>query len=184
MYIKNGLKFSRLHEYEYNTSNEVLWCKLQPHRLPRGYSCLIIAVVYHPPTSDDEYLNSYLLDTLGIIESSFPQAAVIITGDFNRLNISHLKCQFQLKQLINFPTRGEAILDLILTNLKHFYEVPTRLAPFGLSDHYTISLIPKERKKNYIDKQNRHSSGYATEQETSSWEIPALYRMDNLRINE
>ena len=147
MYIKNGLKFSKLHEYEYNTSNEVLWCKLQPHRLPRGYSCLIIAVVYHPPTSDDEYLNSYLLDTLGIIESSFPQAAVIITGDFNRLNISHLKCQFQLKQLINFPTRGEAILDLILTNLKHFYQVPTRLARFGLSDHYTISLIPKERKK-------------------------------------
>ena len=147
MYIKNGLKFSRLNEYEYNSSNKVLWCKLQPHRLPRGYSCLIIAVVYHPPTSDDEYLNSYLLDTLGIIESSFPQAAAIITGDFNRLNISHLKCQFQLKQLINFPTRGEAILDLILTNLKHVYQVPTRLAPFGLSDHYTISPIPKERKK-------------------------------------
>ena len=52
-----------------------------------------------------------------------------------------------MKQLINFPTREEAILDLILTNLKHFYQVPTRLVTFGLSDHYTISLIPKERKK-------------------------------------
>ena len=84
---------------------------------------------------------------MGIIESSFPTAAIIITGDFNRLNISHLKCQFQLKQLVNFPTRGETTLYLILTNLKDFYQVPTRLAPFGLSDHNTISLIPKERKK-------------------------------------
>ena len=67
------------------------------HRLPRGFSCLIIAVVYHPPTSDDEYLSNYLLDTLGIIENSLPSAAIFITGDFNRLNISHLKCQFQLK---------------------------------------------------------------------------------------
>ena len=52
-----------------------------------------------------------------------------------------------MKQLINFPTRGEAILDLVLTNLNDFYQVPTRLAPFGLSDHYTISLILKESKK-------------------------------------
>ena len=142
MITRTTLKFSRLNEYGYNTSNEVLWCKLQPHRLPRGYSCLIIAVVYHPPTSDDEYFNSYLLDTLGIIESSFPQAAVIITGDFNRLNISHIKCQFQLKQLINFPTRGEAILDLILTNLKNFYQVPTRLTPFGQTPVRSLHYFP------------------------------------------
>ena len=61
MYIKNGLKFSRLNEYEYNSSNEVLWCKLQPHRLPRGYSCLIIAVVYHPQFQYIIGLNSFTL---------------------------------------------------------------------------------------------------------------------------
>ena len=32
--VEDSLKFSRLNEYENNTSNEVLWRKRQPHRLP------------------------------------------------------------------------------------------------------------------------------------------------------
>ncbi len=53
---------------------------------------------------------------------------IIFMGDLNRLrtssSISHL---FILKQLVNFPTRGERTLDVIL-----------KMAPFGLSDHFMI----------------------------------------------
>ena len=53
-----------------------------------------------------------------------PNAAIIITGDFNRLNVKQIINQFRLKQLVKFPTRGNRALDLILTNLDKFYQTP------------------------------------------------------------
>ena len=76
---------------------EVLWCKIDRNRLPRGFSYLIIGVVYHPPSADDNYMNNYLLNCLSFIESEFPNAAILIVGDFNRLDISQLETQFNLK---------------------------------------------------------------------------------------
>ena len=46
-----------------------------------------------------------------------------------------------MKQLINFPTRGEAILDLILTKLKHFYQVPNS-AYLGTKGHVSLRGRP------------------------------------------
>ena len=71
--------------YKRDTSIEVLWCKLCPRRLPRGFSYIIVGVVYHPPTADDEQMINYLINTLSEIEISIPNAAIILTGDFNRL---------------------------------------------------------------------------------------------------
>ena len=50
--------------------------------------------------------------------------AIIIAGDFNKLNIKLRN--FQLKQLVRSPTRGSNILDLVLTNLHIFYD-PTSI---------------------------------------------------------
>ena len=47
----------------------------------------MVGVVYHPPTADHEQKINYLINTLSEIESSIPHAAIILTGDFNRLNI-------------------------------------------------------------------------------------------------
>ena len=50
-----------------------------------------------------------------------------------------------MKQLVRVPTRGDQILDLILTNLPHLYEnnsVEMR-PPFGLSNHNVIILYLK-----------------------------------------
>ena len=120
-------------------SIEVLWCKLCPRRLPRGFSYLVVGVVYHPPTADDEQMINYLINTLSEIESSVPNAAIILAGDFSCLNTAQITIQFHLKQLVKFPTRGERTLDLILTNLNKFYQAPIKDPPFGLSDHYTRS---------------------------------------------
>ncbi|CAB3993338.1 Hypothetical predicted protein [Paramuricea clavata] len=35
-----------------NDDHEVLWCLLRPKRLPRGFSHIIAAVVYHPPDAN------------------------------------------------------------------------------------------------------------------------------------
>jgi hypothetical protein len=48
-----------------------------------------------------------------------------------------------------FPTRGERTLDLILTNLGTYYDIPQRFPPFGLSDHCTVAINPKQRAKEH-----------------------------------
>ena len=65
--------------------------------------------------------------------------------DFNKLNTFRLRNGFKLKQIIKFPTRGQNTLDLILTNLKSFYGDPKKLPPFGLSDHFSIKVLPLTR---------------------------------------
>ena len=68
-------------------------------------------------------------------------------GDLNRLDTSHINRQFKLKQLVKFRTRGTRTLDVILTNLSPFYDQPEKLPPFGLSDHFTIKVLPMIRSK-------------------------------------
>ena len=148
IYIKDSMKFTvlnRLQDPEMKA--EVLWCKIDRNRLPRGFSYLIIGVVYHPPSADDNYMNNYLLNCLSFIESEFPNAAILIVRDFNRLDISQLETQFNLKQIVKFNTRGERTLDLIITNLSNFYQSPVRFPPFGLADHFTIVTKPALRPK-------------------------------------
>ena len=70
----------------------------------------------------------------------------IIAGDFNRLNISTIKKHFRLKQIVKKPTRKNAILDVILTNIHDYYENPCTFPPFGLSDHNTVTVEGKERE--------------------------------------
>jgi hypothetical protein len=63
----------------------------------------------------------------------------------NILDTSRISRQFNLKQLVKFATRGERTLDVILTNLSKFYGNPQKLAPFGLSDHCTIKVLPRTK---------------------------------------
>ena len=36
-----------------------------------------------------------------------------------------------------------------LVGFRTFYQAPTKYPPFGLSDHYTVSITPGNRKKSY-----------------------------------
>ena len=61
--------------------------------------------------------------------------------------MSRLRSCYNLKQLVNFPTRGNNTLDIVLTNLSTYYDKPTKCAPFGLSDHVTIEIRPIKRSQ-------------------------------------
>lgn len=69
-----------------------------------------------------------------------------IGGDFNRQDVGRLCKSHRLKQKVNQPTRWEAMLDLVNTNLSHFYCVPAISNPLAISDHNVITIQPKERK--------------------------------------
>ena len=64
----------------------------------------------------NEMLN-YLIESMSFIEANYFSCGIIILGDFNHLNISRLITNFKLKQIINFPTCGQNMLDdFVLTN--------------------------------------------------------------------
>jgi hypothetical protein len=70
-----------------------------------------------------------------------------ITGDFNKLNLDLLCRQFGLRKCVKSPTRGNAILDQILTNMSHLFEPAQHLPPLGRSDHQCLLFKPKQRMK-------------------------------------
>jgi hypothetical protein len=85
------------------------------------------------------------MTSLSAVESTYPGVAIILLGDFNKLNVSNLKSSFKLKQIVPFPTQGPSSLDLIITNLQNYYDVPERRPAFGLSDHISVEVMPKLR---------------------------------------
>ena len=89
----------------------------------------------------------YLQSSLESIEVKYPSCGLIIAGDFNKLPIQHICHQFQLKQIVNSPTRGSSKLDLILTNLAAFYDISSCAPPLRLFDHPTVFVSPKLRSK-------------------------------------
>lgn len=130
---------------------ECLWLWLRPTRPPRPLSGIAVCVVYHPPglPEHEHYLlNEYLTNGADILRNQYPNCGLVFTGDFNDFQTSHLLSRHNLKQLVQAPTRGSAILDLIITNLSDFYEVPQVLAPLGSSDHNFVTLSPRPTKSN------------------------------------
>ena len=69
-------------------------------------------------------------------------------GLFSQEISSRLQKHFKLKQLVKFPTRGNATLDLFLTNMGDHFATPEPYPRFGLSDHCTVFVRPKERIPN------------------------------------
>ena len=53
MFIKGSIISQELTELQ-SEEHEVLWLNVRPRRLPRGFSSIIIGVVYHPPGADNE----------------------------------------------------------------------------------------------------------------------------------
>ncbi|EDO26224.1 predicted protein, partial [Nematostella vectensis] len=123
---------------------------MAPARLPRGFPCIISGTVYHtyhPVSASDEAMQEYLTSSLTTIEGPYPGCGTLLSGDFNRLTISHLTAQFKLKQLVKVPTRGERTLDLIITNMSQSYDkdqVKT-FPPFGLSDQLVVLMQSTKR---------------------------------------
>ena len=134
LYVKEGYsKYKVIEELKCCDEHEILWVHLRPTRLPRGYSCLVIAIIYHPDPSaaNNDNIRGNLFSSLSLAESLYPNCAIIVCGDFNRLNLQPIMNHCRLSQIVKVPTRKNATLDLVLTNLKVHYENPQAFPPFG-----------------------------------------------------
>ena len=90
---------------------------------------------------------NYLIESLTSIESRYANCGILVLGDLNHLrhDIKKLNQIFNLKQIIPFATRDSNTLDLIVTNLQEFYNTPVKRPNFGISDHATAEVQPKDR---------------------------------------
>ncbi len=139
-FIKYGLSYVRLLSVE-DQSYEVLWLRLTPKRLPRKFSCIIVACLYHPPSADNGLMRQYMISSMDTLLRKYPNAGFIILGDFNRLYDSFLKTHYGLAQLVSTPTRGMSVLDKMWSNMSCVYDKARVISELGTSDHKMTLLV-------------------------------------------
>ena len=140
-YVKNDVLCTRIVELE-DQSFEVLWLKLMPKKLPRAFSCIILACMYHPPGANSAAMRDHVINGVDSMVRKHPYCGVLLTGDFNQLNDKFLKTHYRYAQLVKVPTRGQSTLDKIWTNMSPVYDTPITLSELGSSDHNMVLLRP------------------------------------------
>ena len=131
------------------TEIESIWLKIRPHRLPRSTSSLLVAAVYHPPSSVAEQnymLIARLQKNIENFLASYPEGMVIITGDLNptptRIKSSDVTMATGLRQIVTVPTRNNSILDWCFTNKPKLLSKPVQLPKIGSGDHNALLIKP------------------------------------------
>ena len=167
---------------------ECMWLKVRPKKLHRKISAIAICPVYITTKSPyQNLLAENLLDTVDCLRAKYPDIGVMITGDFNRINLNHLCRGNDLYQIIDFPTRANATLDLIITSgkLKDHYRKPFPLSPFGKSDHVCViwkSNLHRNSGKNTIKAETTRPLSESGINSFGTW-IQSLDRHEVLESN-
>jgi hypothetical protein len=120
------------HRQEFDTTCEILWNQIEI----KGRRSLLIGT-YYKPRHDDSDSIAALQTTIDKINSTGKMTDIIICGDVNQPNIDwktnqvirnhwastsvaedllHIIEENGLQQVVKEPTRGENILDIVLTN--------------------------------------------------------------------
>ncbi len=81
----------------------------RPFWLPREFTAIIIPAVYIPPQANTDQALRVLYGNISEQETAHPDAAFIITGDFNKANFRTIAPKYFQNFTIN--TRGDRILD-------------------------------------------------------------------------
>ncbi len=85
----------------------MLLCR--PFWLPREFTAIIITAVYIPPQANTDQALRELYGNISDQETAHPDAAFVITGDFNKANFRTIAPKYF--QHITINTRGDRVLD-------------------------------------------------------------------------
>ncbi len=122
---------------------ESLWIKITPSSTRNVF----FNVSYHPPGRDSCSLLTYLTTTVNRIDESYPNSDIFISGDFNRMDVEDLEGECGLVILDSPPTRGDARLDLILTNRQTAIDTISTFKPKVETDHLGLLIKPSIRTR-------------------------------------
>ncbi len=126
------------HDLEFH----MLLCR--PFWLPREFTAITITAVYIPPQANTDQALRELYRNISEQETTHPDAAFIITGDFNKpTSEQYLQNTFNTSP----STPVEIVYSTIVTLLSGTHTNPYPRPPFGKSDHSSVLLLPAYRQK-------------------------------------
>ena len=148
IYIKDNLQCCVNSTIKLDDNTESLWLNVK-----EGKNKLVIGLLYRPPNLSKEASNLLWQE----IERACRSKHVCIMGDFNYRNIDwealvgdqeaeeflNVVQDNFLRQIINEPTRGNNILDLVLTNREEVIKDTEIGGNLGNSDHCEIRFKMK-----------------------------------------
>ena len=110
---------------------EVVWALLKPKNLSAKFKKIIVCSFYSPPSKKrNSKMADYIVSTLQMLCSKYPQCGIILGADKNYMDIRPiLNCGLRLRQVVDQSTRQGAILDIIIMNLSGFYNCPIIAPP-------------------------------------------------------
>ena len=79
MYTKSYYVANVISDIPNKEGCEVLWVKVNPRRLPRGFSALVLGVLYHPLSASKTTMLQYLPSSLELLETKYPNCGQIQT---------------------------------------------------------------------------------------------------------
>jgi hypothetical protein len=114
---------------------------------------ILVGSIYVSPRSKVKTeIIEHIIQSIHSVRAKYDnEVNCLIGGDFNRLDISEiLECHGGLKQIISVPTRKQATLEILLTDLHSLYHPPTTLPPLQAdpgtggkdSDHDVVLFAP------------------------------------------
>ena len=110
---------------------------------------MLMCGIYHPPRSkyQEDDLIEYITDIVDQFLDRHPSGLVLCGGDLNRLDLEKLSNLSGLKALVNFPTRGNSVLDNCLTNNEALFFRCYPIAAQMKTDHKGVILPAGVRLK-------------------------------------
>ena len=84
-YIRISFMYKRLSNLD-EKELEVIWLKIMPKKLPRKFSCILIACIYFTQMTEYAKMRDHLITCVDGVIRKHPECGVIITGDFNQMN--------------------------------------------------------------------------------------------------
>ena len=147
---------------------EAVWGLLTPKHVTSmsNIKKIIVGSIYSKPQSRKK---SKLIDHIYSVFNQMtikhgPNLHWIIAGDTNDLKVEKIiQISEQFKQVVTKATRGDKILDPIITSLHNFYQAPEVIAPLDAdpdkngskSDHNMVVMTPIDVVNNTTTRTNR-----------------------------
>jgi hypothetical protein len=119
---------------------------------------IIFSTIYIPPNlkkAEKDTINDLLLNTIAELHKKYKTAKLLLCGDFNDFDTSTLANTCNLMQIVNFSTRNEATLDLILTDIPCYSGKAEKIPPLSTCDHNMVFLNQPTLKPKYVRKIKR-----------------------------
>ena len=157
-----SLQISSIEEIETCWALVVPKCKSQKVKVKR----LAIGAYYISPRSKyKQQVIEHIIETIHIIRARYcNEVNFIIAGDFNRVNTDDILDSYgALRSVVSVPTRKNAALEVILTDLYTQYHPPTTLPPLQVDegrlgkdgDHNIVVFAPCSNQQYKIERKKR-----------------------------